>query len=66
MEDRADYQQQAAEESLYYFTLAAFAELVKIHGAKQVAHDVNEYYEGDFHVVIPPSSEYIIPKKKAA
>lgn len=67
MDDRGDFRQQQEEEAYYFFTMAAFAEMVKIRGAKQVAHDLNEYYEGEFHVVIHPASEYLyIPKKKAA
>lgn len=66
MEDRPDYQQQEAEESYYFFTMAAFAEMVKIRGAKQVQHDINEYYEGDFHVTIRDHTEYVVTKKRAA
>lgn len=67
MEDCLDYQQQAAEEAQYFFTMAAFAEMVKVHGAAQVQHDLNEYYEGEFHVTIHPATDYLyVPKKKAA
>lgn len=67
MDDRGDFRQQQEMEAHYFFTMAAFAEMVKIRGAKQVAHDLNEYYEGEFHVVIHPASEYVyVPKKRAA
>ena len=62
----ADFEQPVAEESYYFYTLAAFAEMVKIRGAKQVAHDLNEYYEGDFHVTIRDHTEYIVTEKKRA
>lgn len=67
MDERADYEEQASREAYYHFVLMEFAQLVREFGAKQVQHDLNQYYEEDTcHIRIDPVNTYIVTHKKRA